>query len=116
MPGALAALILSALNLPIWLQAIAFLFLSVLMLALSKTIFKKYIRKKPIIKTNSDALIGETAVVIEEINNIEGRGQVKINAQIWSARSTNAADIIAKGCLIKIISIEGVKLICEKIN
>ncbi|MBQ8208272.1 MAG: NfeD family protein [Clostridia bacterium] len=115
MPGALIALILSALDLPIWLQVLVFAVTSAVMLLLSKTIFRKYIRKNPIIKTNSDALMGETAIVTEDIDNLEGRGQIKINAQYWSARSSDPSVRIEKGSLVKIVSIEGVKLICDKI-
>ena len=116
MPGALVALILSAMDLPIWVQVLVFAVISVIMLLLSKTIFKKYIRKKPIEKTNSDALVGKNAIVTEEIDNLQGRGLVKINSQIWSARSADNTKKIEKGNIVEIVGIEGVKLICNKIT
>ncbi|MBE6631836.1 MAG: NfeD family protein [Ruminococcaceae bacterium] len=116
MPGAVAALVLAALNLPIWVQVLVFLIISAVSLILSKTIFKKYIRKTPISNTNSDALIGETGVVTEDIDNIEGRGLVKVKSQVWTARSEDPTVKIASGSLVEIKSIEGVKLICNKID
>ena len=104
MPGALAGLILSALNVHIWIQVLVFAILSAVMLALAKTIFQKYVRKKPIVKTNTDALLGKNAVVIEDINNIQGQGAVKINAQTWSARAVDPSVIIKKGSIVEIRS------------
>lgn len=116
MPGAVAGLILAAVNSPIWVQVLVFVIISAVSLLLSKTIFKRYIRKTPVSQTNSDSLIGETGIVTEEIDNIEGRGLVKIKSQIWTARSADPEIKIDAGSLVEIKSIEGVKLICTKIN
>ncbi len=116
MPGALAGLILSSLNVPIWIQVLVFTILSLIMLSLSKTIFQKYIRKKPIVRTNTDSLLGKNAVVIEDINNLHGQGAVKINSQTWSARSADPSITIKKGSIVEITKVEGVKLICNKID
>lgn len=116
MPGAFLALILSALSLPIWIQVASFAVVSVVMIVLSRTAFRKWLHSKPIEKTNSDALIGETAIVTEDINNIEGKGQVKVASQVWSARSADNTQNFERGSLVQIVSIEGVKLICKKID
>ena len=115
MPGALIALILAALDVQIWIQVLVFLVISVIVLAFSKTIFKKYIRKAPFERTNSDALIGETGIVIEEIDNIEGRGRIKVKSQEWRAVSAENAKI-KQGELVEVTSIDGVKLICKIID
>ena len=116
MPGAFIALLLAAMSVPIWIQVLVFSVISIVMLLLSKTIFKKFIRSKPIENTNADALIGETGIVTEDIDNIVGKGLVKISSQIWSARSSDEMQKIKQGTLVRVKSIEGVKLICEKIN
>ena len=115
MPGALIALILSALDVEIWIQVLVFLLTSAIILAFSRTIFKKYIRKGPIEKTNSDALVGETGIVLEEIDNIEGRGQVKVKNQTWRAVSSENT-VIMQGALVEVLGIDGVKLICKIIE
>lgn len=116
MPGALVSLILAALDVRIWVQVLVFSVISVIMLALSRSIFKKYIRKKPIIETNADSLVGNTAIVVEDIDNIEGTGQIKISSQIWTARSEEDTIKIEQGSIVKITKIEGVKLICKIID
>lgn len=49
-------------------------------------------------KTNTDALIGQTALVKETINNMESKGYVQLNGQDWTARSAEAGEIIPAGC------------------
>ena len=85
-----------------------FLVLSIILIALTKPLVKKL--KIATEKTNADRLIGCDALVLEEINPIEGTGQVKVMGQIWSAKSQNNV-IIEKEKTVRIQSIEGVKLV-----
>ena len=68
------------------------------------------LRKKNIQHTNADRLIGKEGVVIMPLNNTEGKGQVKVDGQIWSAKAE--ADI-AEGIRVTVKAIEGVKLVVE---
>ena len=112
MPSALITMVISFFKVPIYIQTIIFLLLSVLFIIFSRTIFRHTLRARPV-PTNADALIGEVAVVTEKISNIEARGLVKIRGQIWSAKSADGVDI-DKDEKVSIISIEGVKLVCRK--
>lgn len=89
-------------------QVFIFLVLSVILIAFTKPLVEKM--KIGTEKTNADRLIGCDAIVLEEINGISGTGQVKVNGQIWSAKSENGA-VISAGEQVKILKIEGVKLI-----
>lgn len=89
-----------------------FAVLSFILLIFSRKIFGKTLRIKPV-ATNADSLIGERAVVTEDINNIEGRGAAKVRGLEWSARSADGENIEA-GTVVLVIGIEGVKLICKK--
>ena len=111
-PSALAAMILALCNVPVYLQVTVFLGLSIILLIFSRTIWKKYTSFKPVEPTNADALIGQIGIVTEAINNIDASGEVKVNGQHWSARSQNDVPI-EKDKHVRILSIEGVKLICE---
>lgn len=111
-PSALAAMILALCNVPVYLQVTVFLGLSIILLIFSRTIWKKYTSFKPVEPTNADALIGQIGIVTEAINNIDASGEVKVNGQHWSARSQNGVPI-EKDKHVRILSIEGVKLICE---
>ena len=63
--------------------------------------------------TNVDRVIGSTTVVIQEIDNLKGQGQVKIADLEWSARSENG-EIIPAGTEVTVLRIEGVKVFVKK--
>lgn len=106
--GALAAMIASLLGAEIWLQAVIFLGVSGLLLALLRPILKKYITPK-ITNTNVDALIHSAGLVTVRIDNVTAAGQVKLGAMEWSARSTSGAPIEV-GTQVTVDRIEGVKV------
>ena len=112
-PGALSAMLLSLFVPLMGLQIMVFLMLSILVLVLAKTVFKKYMPKAKKNALNADAMIGARAVVTEEINNLHGTGCVKVNGVAWTARATDPETTIAKGSIVIVKQIEGVKLICE---
>lgn len=68
------------------------------------------LRKKNMQRTNADRLIGREGTVIVPLNAMEGKGQVKVDGQIWSAKADSD---IAEGIKVIIKSIEGVKLVVE---
>lgn len=108
--GALVALILAALGVDnLIIQVVVFLAVSLILLIATRPVVKKFInnRSQP---TNADRCIGEKAVVTEDIDNINAKGTVKINGIEWTARSeTN--EYIAKGSIVTVKRIDGVKLI-----
>jgi len=113
--GALAALSVSLLGGEAWLQIVVFFGVSAVMLLLLRPIAKKHFTPK-LIKTNVDRVIEEQGLVTEEIDNIHARGQVKLGAMYWTARSTNN-EVLAAGTQIRVDRIEGVKVfvspVCE---
>ena len=68
------------------------------------------LRKKNIQRTNADRLIGREGTVIVPLNGIEGKGQVKIDGQVWSSKADSD---IAEGIKVTVKAIEGVKLVVE---
>lgn len=112
MPASVVALVLSLCNVPLWIQIVAFIVVSVGTLTFLRPVFKKILKLKPV-PTNSDALIGQKGIVVENIDNIAATGAVKIDGQVWSARSAEGENI-AEGEVVTVSSIEGVKLICTK--
>ncbi len=113
LPGALIALILSLCKVDLLWQILAFVVLAVVMLVFGKTIFRPFGKKE---KTNTDTLIGKTALITEQVDNIRGLGTAKVGAQVWSARAETEAEIFEVGEQVTIVQIQGVKLICRKKN
>ena len=111
--GALAAMFVSFITGGNFiLEIITFVSVSVVLLILTRPLAKKFVASRTQ-KTNVDAIIGQKANVIENIDNIEGTGQVKIGGQIWTARSQDGLPI-ESGQLVDVIEINGVKAIVKK--
>ena len=66
------------------------------------------LRKKNVQRTNADRLIGREGIVIVPLNATDGKGQVKVDGQVWSAK---ADEDFEEGTKITVKSIEGVKLV-----
>lgn len=96
--------------LPIPVQILIFILLSAALLAATRPLVKKFLRQRKGGETNLDRLIGETAIVVEPINNVLGQGRVKIQGSYWSARSADGSDIPVD-TLVTFTSIEGNKAI-----
>ena len=111
--GALAALIAAMLHAPIWLQVVWFLVVSVISLALTRPLAKKYVnaRTQP---TNADRILGKDCVVREPIDNVQGTGAVSVDGKIWTARMDTDGQTAGQGEIVVALRIEGVKLIVGK--
>lgn len=113
--GALTGFILSLLGVDLLWQLIMFCVVSVLLLIFTRPIAVRWLNKDRI-KTNAESLLGENAVVMEQIDNLTGSGQVQVRGQFWTAR-TEAAEgncVIETGKTVKIQKISGVKLIVKE--
>ena len=106
--GSLAAMVISLLGGPVWLQAAGCIVVSAALLAALRPLVRKYFTPK-LTKTNVDSVIGSTGLVTVAIDNVSAVGQVKLGAMYWTARSTSGAKI-PEGTLIRVDRIEGVKV------
>lgn len=112
-PGGLAALVASLFGAPLWLQVALFLVVSGAALILTRPLVKR-IQSRKTISTNADMVLGKTALVTEEINNLLGAGRVTVLGNSWSARSADPESVIPSGEKVIVEKIEGVKLIVHQ--
>ena len=84
---------------------------SILLLLLTKPFVKK-MKKRDVIPTNLDMVIGKTGVVTVKIEK-DGIGEVKVLGKKWSAYSDKEVEENSK---VKVLSINGVKLKVEEIK
>ena len=77
---------------------------------LYKTICKKFTKDTEDVHTNAYSIIGKEGIVISDINPITGEGQIKVESEIWSAK-TEDSQVIPKGTLVTITAIDGVKAV-----
>ena len=111
-PGALIGMVLAFCNVHIAVQVGVFLAVSILCLVLAKTVFRDFLTPKKE-KFNIDAIIGEKCTVTEKIDNIAGRGAVKVKGLEWAARMLSDDVVVEEGARVEVIAVEGVKLICK---
>lgn len=111
--GALVAWIAALLHANIIVQIILFLVVSIVLLVFTRPVALKYLNKDKV-KTNVDSLIGQDAVVLEEIDNLNEKGKVRVNGLEWTARTLENQEIIQPGDIVSILSISGVKLIVKR--
>ena len=63
--------------------------------------------------TNADRVIGHEGVVIVKIDPVAGKGQVKVDGQIWSAKCDVSVE---EGAKVKVLALEGVKAVVEPVR
>lgn len=111
--GAIVAMVMDLCGAPLTSQIVVMAIISVVSFVLCMIWIRpklESLRKKNVQRTNADRLIGREGVVIVPLNGAEGKGQVKIDGQIWSAKADTD---IAEGIKVTVKSIEGVKLVVE---
>ena len=111
--GALVAAIASGLGAGILIQWVLFLIVSLALLIFTRPMAVRYMNKG-VPKTNVNSLIGERAVVIQKINNLEQTGQVRINDIEWMARTSSDEVTIPEHAIVTIEDVQGVKLIVKE--
>lgn len=111
--GAVAAIIAYMFGAQIWIQWVVFTLVSLAALALTRPLVKK-ITSKAKTRTNADMVIGKSAIVENTIDNSQAQGTVRVNGNVWTARSEKG-EVIPQGSKVVVMRIDGVKLIVNKI-
>lgn len=104
----LLAMVISLFTDSIYIQIGVFVLVGVLLIPMSKRIYKKINTKK--VCTNLDRVIGMKGIATSDIlkNTI---GEVKVGGKLWSSYSSHD---IKKDEYVKVLAIDGVKLKVEK--
>ncbi|MFA5693066.1 MAG: NfeD family protein [Acholeplasmataceae bacterium] len=95
----------------IYLQVILFFVIGFLLMILTRPLLVRYFRKN-VVSTNVDSYIGKEAIVKELITPTKN-GTVLFESLIWTAVSKEE---ISPNTLVKILAVEGNKLIVSKIK
>lgn len=109
--GSFAAMIAASFHWSPLVQLVLFFAVSILLLMATKPFVKKILKIK-FVPTNADRILEERGIVTEEINHLKGTGAVKVDGKEWTARSKSEM-IIETGKEVRIIEIQGVKVIVE---
>jgi membrane protein implicated in regulation of membrane protease activity len=87
------------------LQFGAFVVASAAGLGLVRPFALRHIRQPPQLRTGTAALVGRTAVALDEVT--ENGGRVRIGGEEWSARPYDDTLVIPAGAKVDVMKIEG---------
>lgn len=104
--GALAAAGSSwLLDLPLWVDGVVFLVISVLLLVLVRPVLRRRLTAGHGLPEPVKALEGKQAVVLEPVSRQQG--QIKLDGEVWTARPYNDGDIYQPGEQVTVMHIDG---------
>ena len=110
--GAVLSMVLAILNVPLWIQLVAFIVASLALFAITRPFFKRMTRKSESSDIASDRTIGKTGVVIELIDPATGKGRVRVESEEWKAENIEDKTI-EPGTKIEVVRVEGVHLVVK---
>jgi membrane protein implicated in regulation of membrane protease activity len=89
------------------ISLICFIAVALLALTLARPVALRHMKVPPRLRTGTAALVGKQAVVLERIANDEGMGTVKIDGEVWTARSYDDDHVIERGTKVDVVDIRG---------
>jgi membrane protein implicated in regulation of membrane protease activity len=105
--GALVAALVSLSGVGLPLALVVFLLASLMVLLTLRPLARRHRHLPPAIRTGAAALVGRNAVVLERIANQEGVGCVRIDGEVWTARSYDEDEVIPAGERVQVVEIRG---------
>ena len=104
--AALAAAVVGAFHLSFALQLVAFAVAAGAGLVFVRPIALRHIKQPPQLRTGTAALVGRTAIVLEEVTDHSGR--IRIDGEEWSSRTyVEDSPAIPAGAKVDVMQIKG---------
>ena len=114
-PSAFVSMVLAFFGVPLYVQLIVFIALTLCSFFALRPLVKRLIPDKKDSSFTVEKAIGMHTVVVERLDNLAGRGAVTVNGMEWAARTLSDEIVIEAGSAVEIIGVEGVKFICREI-
>jgi membrane protein implicated in regulation of membrane protease activity len=103
--AAVVAAVIGGLHLGLPLQLIAFVVAAGAGLGFVRPIAIRHIKQPPPLRTGVAALVGRSAIVLEEVTDHSGR--VRIDGEEWSSRAYDDSLVIPVGTKVDVLQIQG---------
>ncbi|MER6188011.1 NfeD family protein [Streptomyces sp. NPDC001652] len=104
--GAVAAAIMAGLGFGLVVQVLAFVVVSVALIAVVRPVAARHRAQRPQLATGIEALKGKQAVVLERVDGTGG-GRIKLAGEVWSARALDTDHAYEVGQEVDVVDIEG---------
>ena len=105
--GALLAAAVDAAGAPDSASIAVFVVASVLMFGFLRPIVRRHTKMPPSMRTGTQALLGQSVLVLEAIDNDRDSGTVKLSGEVWTARSYLDEHPIPAGTRVEVVEIRG---------
>jgi membrane protein implicated in regulation of membrane protease activity len=86
-------------------EVIVFLVSSGLLFGFVRPLARRHLRTPAQLRTGTAALVGKTATALERVD--ADRGTVKLDGEVWTARSYGVDEVIEPGSRVHVIEIRG---------
>ncbi|MFD0774770.1 NfeD family protein [Streptomonospora algeriensis] len=86
-------------------QVLVFIVASLAGLVVVRPIAKRHLQQPPPLRSGTDRLVGESAVVVDEVTGEQGR--IKLSGEEWSARCIDEDTVIPPGTRVDVMEIDG---------
>jgi membrane protein implicated in regulation of membrane protease activity len=103
--AAVVAAVVGAFHLDLGLQLAAFVVAAGAGLVFVRPIALRHIKQPPALRTGVAALVGRSAIVLEEVT--EHGGRVRIDGEDWSSRPYDESLVIPVGTKVDVMQIKG---------
>ncbi len=116
--GALAAAFAGMLGAPFIVQFLIFAVLSVVMTAMSRTIFAKYLShsEENTVKMGMDSLPGQIGTVTGASSGALNEGAVKVFGSTWTAFPIDGESLLEEGEKVEVVSIRGSSIYVRRVT
>ena len=112
--GSVCAAITTIFTSDITIQSAVFLVVSLVSLIVTRPLVKRFKKRNKTTGTNADRYIGQVGFMLTDLTDIDKTAQAKVGAETWTVKSDKAP--LLKGTKVKVLAIEGVKLIVEPVT
>ena len=103
--AAVVAAVVGTFHLDLGLQLAAFVVAAGAGLVFVRPIAMRHIKQPPQLRTGTAALVGRSAIVLEEVT--EHSGRVRIDGEEWSSRPYDESLVIPVGAKVDVLQIKG---------
>ncbi len=95
------------------IEIVVFIAVSIVLVLLTRPFARRITGEEPR-KINVDDIVGREAIVVEKIDNIAGKGIIKVNGDLWRATSESDDLVIEKEEKVVILRVEGAHLVVRR--
>jgi membrane protein implicated in regulation of membrane protease activity len=112
--GAGVGCVLAALGAHVVIQVLGAVATAVALLAFVRPPIVRRLHRAPTVQSGTAGLVGKSALVLERVTAHSGR--VKLNGEIWSARTIGETQVIEPGSQVAVDEIDGATAVVHPIT